>query len=152
MDALQQKVISLHEKVDALYGLIEHTHQMVLSLFLQAENVKPTPALELPTPPAIPPITPDLPSGTTSTAEPALIHKDVLPDAQGWEQLPDYNTSEQSLSPELQIRRLTAQVTAAYSRIAALEEQLLARRQNASGASDTAESVGSEPRWQRSRL
>ena len=32
------------------------------------------------------------------------------------------------VSPELHIRRLTAQVTAAYNRIAILEEQLLAQR------------------------
>jgi len=33
-----------------------------------------------------------------------------------------------NISTELQIQRLTAQLTAAYNRIAALEEQLLARR------------------------
>jgi hypothetical protein len=36
--------------------------------------------------------------------------------------------SEKVMSPELQIQRLTAQLTAAYNRIAALEEQLLAQR------------------------
>ncbi|NEO26340.1 MAG: hypothetical protein F6K03_05435, partial [Kamptonema sp. SIO4C4] len=35
---------------------------------------------------------------------------------------------EQEFAPDLQVRRLTAQVTAAYHRIAALEEQLLAQR------------------------
>jgi hypothetical protein len=35
---------------------------------------------------------------------------------------------EQDLSPQIQIQRLTAQLTAAYNRIAALEEQLLAKR------------------------
>lgn len=54
----------------------------------------------------------------------ALEHKDVLLDDNylqnnSWAQ-------EQELSPELQIQRLTAQLTAAYNRIAALEEQLLA--------------------------
>ena len=34
----------------------------------------------------------------------------------------------QDLSPQVQIQRLTAQLTAAYNRIAALEEQLLANR------------------------
>jgi hypothetical protein len=37
---------------------------------------------------------------------------------------------EQDLSPQIQIQRLTAQLTAAYNRIAALEEQLLAKRWN----------------------
>lgn len=32
------------------------------------------------------------------------------------------------MSPEAQIQRLTAQLTAAYNRIAALEEQLLTKR------------------------
>jgi hypothetical protein len=35
---------------------------------------------------------------------------------------------EYEISSELQIQRLTAQLTAAYHRIAALEEQLLAKR------------------------
>jgi hypothetical protein len=35
---------------------------------------------------------------------------------------------EQDLSPQIKIQRLTAQLTAAYNRIAALEEQLLAKR------------------------
>jgi hypothetical protein len=35
---------------------------------------------------------------------------------------------EQDLSPQIQIQRLTAQLTAAYNRIAALEEQLLSKR------------------------
>jgi hypothetical protein len=52
-------------------------------------------------------------------------HKDVLMDS-------DYPNSDlhsdRELSPDLQIRRLTAQLTAAYNRIAALEEQLLSKR------------------------
>ena len=52
----------------------------------------------------------------------------MLEDGHNLERLLDYNTDERSLSPDLQIRRLTAQVTAAYNRIAALEEQLLAQR------------------------
>jgi len=60
---------------------------------------------------------------------PIWDHKDVLVDD-------DYEThrdmsesrSDTYLSPELQVQRLTAQLTAAYNRIAALEEQLLARR------------------------
>jgi len=55
-----------------------------------------------------------------------LEHKDVLADGiysdmyrQG---------GEKNISPEIQIQRLTAQLTAAYNRIAALEEQLLRER------------------------
>jgi hypothetical protein len=41
---------------------------------------------------------------------------------------PSNPQSEKTMSPELQIQRLTAQLTAAYNRIASLEEQLLSRR------------------------
>ncbi len=71
--------------------------------------------------------------GTTSrysytharTPDASLEHKDVLVDNTG-----DFNThsGEKILAPEVQIQRLTAQLTAAYNRIAALEEQLLAQR------------------------
>ena len=56
-----------------------------------------------------------------------IIHKDILIDE-------DDNLSfwglqnEQPLTAEIQIHRLTAQVTAAYHRIAALEEQLMTQR------------------------
>jgi predicted nucleic acid-binding Zn-ribbon protein len=38
------------------------------------------------------------------------------------------NNIDSELTPEIQIRRLTAQLTAAYQRIAELEEQLMAKR------------------------
>lgn len=55
-----------------------------------------------------------------------MEHKDVLAD--GDELDAHLHNGERELSPEIQIQRLTAQLTAAYNRIAALEEQLLARR------------------------
>ena len=54
-----------------------------------------------------------------------MVHKDILADddrAGG-----DRTQGEKDLTPEIQIQRLTAQLTAAYNRIAALEEQLLSR-------------------------
>lgn len=55
-----------------------------------------------------------------------MEHKDVLTD----NSYPNVEeqSSERDLAPEIQIRRLTAQLTAAYNRIAALEEQLLSQR------------------------
>jgi hypothetical protein len=38
------------------------------------------------------------------------------------------STNGKLITPEIQVQRLTAQLTAAYNRIAALEEQLLSRR------------------------
>jgi hypothetical protein len=50
-------------------------------------------------------------------------HKDVIDE--GGSNFPERG---QSISAELQVQRLTAQLTAAYGRIAALEEQLMAHR------------------------
>ncbi|NJR64889.1 MAG: hypothetical protein HC772_05540 [Leptolyngbyaceae cyanobacterium CRU_2_3] len=55
-----------------------------------------------------------------------MEHKDVLMDDNYPES--DSQTGDRALAPEVQIQRLTAQLTAAYNRIAALEEQLLSRR------------------------
>ena len=62
-------------------------------------------------------------------------HKDILVDRDYWEHDNyHYGNSNQHqpyqsrISSEVQIQRLTAQLTAAYNRIAALEEQLLSRQ------------------------
>jgi hypothetical protein len=58
--------------------------------------------------------------------EPLFEHKDILLEGEHVDShLP---IAPKVISPEVQIQRLTAQLTAAYNRIAALEEQLLARR------------------------
>ena len=72
----------------------------------------------------------DLPSGASyrrDTPEWALAQQDILIDSSGVE-ISHHQIKEQDLSPQVQIQRLTAQLTAAYNRIAALEEQLLANR------------------------
>jgi hypothetical protein len=72
----------------------------------------------------------DLPSGANyrhDTAEWVIAQQDVLIDSSGME-INHHQIKEQDLSPQIQIQRLTAQLTAAYNRIAALEEQLLAKR------------------------
>lgn len=72
----------------------------------------------------------DLPSGSNyrhDTAEWVIAQQDVLIDSSGVE-ISHHQIKEQDLSPQIQIQRLTAQLTAAYNRIAALEEQLLAKR------------------------
>ncbi|HIK09085.1 MAG TPA: hypothetical protein IGS52_02260 [Oscillatoriaceae cyanobacterium M33_DOE_052] len=59
--------------------------------------------------------------------EPSEEHKDVLVESKL-----SVNASvqylENELTPDIQIQRLTAQLTAAYNRIAALEERLLAAK------------------------
>jgi hypothetical protein len=72
----------------------------------------------------------DLPSGANyrhDTAEWVIAQQDVLIDSSGAE-ISHHQIKEQDLAPQIQIQRLTAQLTAAYNRIAALEEQLLAKR------------------------
>ena len=56
---------------------------------------------------------------------PEFEHKDVLADSIYPE---NPQGGEKNITPEIQIQRLTAQLTAAYNRIAALEEQLLLKR------------------------
>jgi hypothetical protein len=56
-----------------------------------------------------------------------MEHKDVLVDSNS-ELTNSHQNSEKALSADIQVQRLTAQLTAAYNRIAALEEQLLSRR------------------------
>lgn len=61
----------------------------------------------------------------SSGSDASMEHKDVLMD----HDTTDATTrSDRPLAPEIQIQRLTAQLTAAYNRIAALEEQLLSKR------------------------
>ena len=55
-----------------------------------------------------------------------MAHKDVLVDVRFPET--EQQSGDRLLSPEVQVQRLTAQLTAAYNRIAALEEQLLSKR------------------------
>lgn len=57
-----------------------------------------------------------------------LEHKDVLVDDDYLDG--SFDTGDKQITPDIQIQRLTAQLTAAYNRIAALEEQLLLKRIN----------------------
>ncbi len=56
-----------------------------------------------------------------------LEHKDVLIDGLVYPEM-NYESRNRQVTPEIQIQRLTTQLTAAYHRIAALEEQLVRQR------------------------
>lgn len=60
-----------------------------------------------------------------NSLNPQMTHKDVLTDGI---YLDMHRQRGDNITPEIQIQRLTAQLTAAYNRIAALEEQLLRER------------------------
>lgn len=122
MEELQEQIRSLTIKVDLMCQTLEQLSRKVVEL-VSEQSLKATPDLS---PHSL----------GTSVSRPtyngslkrdmSLEHKDVLADDDYFEK--DAKNKERLLSPELQIQRLTAQLTAAYNRIAALEEQLLAQR------------------------
>ena len=122
MDALQRQILDLTQKVDTLHKIIERIscqiNQVVSERQQQRAQSDPLATVG------------SMTAHSTSNQRnlnSVMEHKDILLDGSNWEN--DINPqSEHTLSPDIQIRRLTAQLTAAYNRIAALEEQLLARR------------------------
>ncbi len=122
MEPLQKQVTTLSQKVDALYQVVDQLNGQVADAlsecrltpmqdgngnFLATENTRRYPSLGY------------------SSHKLTIEHKDVLADNSSKE---THKSGEKELTPEIQIRRLTAQLTAAYNRIAALEEQILAQR------------------------
>jgi hypothetical protein len=122
MEQLQKQILILGHKVDALYQVIEQldgkVSQAVSECALARTEAKDN-YLEN-----------NNAGGYQLKAQirlnSDLEHKDVLTDSI----YPEMNlqAGDKLLTPEIQIQRLTAQLTAAYNRIAALEEQLLLKR------------------------
>ncbi|NCR46709.1 MAG: hypothetical protein GPJ09_22935 [Microcystis aeruginosa SX13-01] len=103
MNGLQQQIISLERKVERLQDIVESLSQQIA----MRESLEMV--------------------GFSELSDNSLYdHKDILRD-HGGKQAPAVN-GDNSFADEIQIRRLTAQLTAAYNRIAALEEQLLSYR------------------------
>ena len=122
MDALERQITELNQKFDTFQQIIEQLTYQIDRIVSEKEQQKKESDLLA-----------SVASVNTSSISPqkkpnpVMEHKDILIDGSSWES--DFDrTSEQIISPDIQIRRLTAQLTAAYNRIAALEEQLLARR------------------------
>lgn len=120
MDELYRSMGTLERKVDRLYDLVVKLDRQMGELRSRARAEQSSTANRTDEP--LEPIS----ALERAPLNPLMQHKDILLDGSEWD-LPDCE-SYKNVSPELQIRRLTAQVTAAYGRIAALEEQLLARR------------------------
>jgi uncharacterized coiled-coil protein SlyX len=115
----QQQVAQLNDKIDMLHQLLEQLTEQVSGIAAVQSNahndLRPDPA------------TVNLsPASFHRTVDPSMVHKDILSDEPHLEG--DKSSNSQMLSPEVQIQRLTAQLTAAYNRMAALEEQILACR------------------------
>lgn len=122
MEALCQQVTLLTQQVDALYKLIENLNQRLL------ESAKETKLAQQHNNDHSGTLGNDKTSSypTYSRLDALLEHKDILLDDSYFDK--NSQSLEKELSSEIQIQRLTAQLTAAYNRIAALEEQLLAKR------------------------
>jgi hypothetical protein len=122
MESLQKQILTLSEKVDALYQVIEKLDrklsQGLSDCFLEQKQPKNN-YLENHQVEHYP-----LKAWNNLTAD--LEHKDVLIDGIYPEMNPQ--VGDKQITPEIQIHRLTAQLTAAYNRIAALEEQLMRER------------------------
>ncbi len=123
MDTLQIQISELTDKIDRLHQIIEQiSHQVKeLSLYQKQQQERDYQSLSNFEP------TSSHFADLEERQEYHLTHKDILIDDNSSTSSTASN-SEQNLAPEIQIRRLTAQLTAAYNRIAALEEQLLTYR------------------------
>jgi len=121
MNTLQIQITELEEKIDSLRKLVERIGEQV-NVLVKEKSATPT-AYSLSA-------NYSRASSTKKETESNYSlthHKDILVDESSETSL-NSSSSESELSTEIQIRRLTAQLTAAYNRIAALEEQLLTYR------------------------
>jgi uncharacterized coiled-coil protein SlyX len=121
MDTLQKQIDTLNQKMDELHQIIEQlsTHLAQVLAGVQAPSNQGGQIMAFNS------------GGRYSyqayrATDSFMEHKDVLSDHANLDSMTQ--GGEKSFSPEIQIQRLTAQLTAAYNRIAALEEQLLAQR------------------------
>ena len=123
MDTVQKQIIILSHKVDALYQVIEQLSSKV------SDSLSEIRQMSHPETEASWSAANGRPQGyqSKSLLGSVMEHKDVLSDGSN-EMSNSHQNSEKTLSADIQVQRLTAQLTAAYNRIAALEEQLLARR------------------------
>jgi len=130
MDTVQQQINVLSHKVDAIYQSIEQLNTKVSQCL---EDVKPMSTLESGRNTSTATVH-DIPVYANSQLLDSVTeHQDILIEDTG--EVAQFHTNynrtphpENPLSADLQVQRLTAQLTAAYNRIAALEEQLLAHR------------------------
>jgi hypothetical protein len=124
MDTLQIQIGDLKDKVERLYELVERISLQVQGLSDNKQTMSNPESYSLSAFARRKSVFP-----SESALESQLTHKDILvDDNSSTSSNPSNNESNPNISPDIQIRRLTAQLTAAYNRIAALEEQLLTYR------------------------
>lgn len=108
METLQQQLTVINEKLEAMHQKIEVLSTQIPELLAAARTST-----------SVKPLTSSAPT------LPTITHRDVLEDE---DPMVTNAFTGKSMSHELQMQRLMAQLTAAYNRIAALEEQLLSQR------------------------
>jgi phage I-like protein len=118
VDLLQKQIMVLTAKVDALHQVVEQLNQRIIQAIAEGKITPAKAHLEV----VGPSFTAQQGYGNS---EESLEHKDILLDRSSSERM---KQGDKPLSPEVQIQRLTAQLTAAYNQIASLEERLLAQR------------------------
>jgi chaperonin cofactor prefoldin len=120
METIEKQLLDLHEKVDRLYEIIERLNSQFTVVFSESQMRGNA----------------HMASGRSQVGRSAnpltelesfANHKDILHDDSTAEMMAQ-SLANTSISPESQLQRLTAQLTAAYNRIAALEEQLVTHR------------------------
>jgi hypothetical protein len=122
MDSIQEQVMMLTSKVDALHQMIDQVNGQVSNILALSQPHSLDDSDLMINDSSYDYVPHPGPSALDIVSE----HKDILVDSR----YPDLerHSNETTLSKDVQIQRLTAQLTAAYNRIAALEEQLLATR------------------------
>lgn len=120
MDLLQDQVSALSGKVDSLHQMLEQMGSQTSEMLSSLKRSTASPSPELSSPQTYQSYQ------SQSLFNSAMEHKDILSDAIYLDS--EAHSSDRGITPEIQIQRLTAQLTAAYNRIAALEEQLIAKR------------------------
>jgi hypothetical protein len=124
MESIQQQISALTHKVDRVYQILDKLQQhIVVDLDPQGSGAETS---------IKHPFNRDHsqryhPDPHRVRQDWIVAGQDTLIDSSGVE-IGQHQIVEQELTPQVQIQRLTAQLTAAYNRIAALEEQLLAKR------------------------
>ena len=121
MYTLQIQITELEDKIDNLRKLVERIGEQV-NILAKEKSLTPSAYSLSSNYSRTNSVTKE-----TDSAYSLTHHKDIIMDESNESGISSSN-NDPELSTEIQIRRLTAQLTAAYNRIAALEEQLLTYR------------------------
>ncbi len=122
MDTLQKQIDTLNQKMDGLHQIIEQLSNHLAQVLAEAKTAPNQGSQGM----ALGYSVGRYSYQSYRAADSFMEHKDVLSDHANLDNMT--HGGDKNFSPEIQIQRLTAQLTAAYNRIAALEEQLLSQR------------------------